>query len=162
MVDKLHAALGARRDPDLAIVARCDAMRTDGYDEGVRRARLYADAGADVVMLFPNDDAEARRLPRDLPGIPLAYVNSAGNRLDRPLYPAQELQDLGYRMVLYPIATSIAAIGAVDRTLTQLATDGTLDIDPERLRAGRLLIEETIGLEAQYALEQATVEEALA
>jgi methylisocitrate lyase len=161
MLDKLAAALAARRDPDLAIVARCDAMRTDGYDEGVRRARLYAEAGADVVMLFPNDDDEARRLPSDVPGVPLAYVNSAGNRLGRPLYRPRELQDMGYRMVLYPIATSIAAVGAVDRMLARLADSGSLDLAAGELQAGRQLIEDTIGLDEQYALERATVEEAV-
>src|SRR6266542_2827176 len=59
MADKVRFACQARQDPDFVIIARTDSMRTDGYDEGVRRARLYAEAGADLVMLFPNAAEEA-------------------------------------------------------------------------------------------------------
>jgi hypothetical protein len=68
---------------------------------------------------------------------------------------------MGYRMVLYPIATSIAAVGAVDRMLARLADSGSLDLAAGELQAGRQLIEDTIGLDEQYALERATVEEAV-
>src|ERR1044072_6737396 len=52
---RIRAAVAARRDPDFLIVARTDAMRTDDYDEGIRRARAAVEDGADAVMLFPND-----------------------------------------------------------------------------------------------------------
>src|SRR5437764_1263212 len=85
MADKIRFACQARSDPDFVVIARTDTMRTDGYDEGVRRARLYAEAGADAVMLFPNTLEEARRAPRDC-GVPLNYVNSPGNRVGRPVF----------------------------------------------------------------------------
>jgi methylisocitrate lyase len=159
MLQKIDAALSARRDPELAIVVRTDAMRTDDYEEGVRRARRFADAGADLLMLFPNDDDEARRLPRDVPGVPLAYVNSAGNRLDRPMYGADELEGMGYRVAIYAIATSIVAAAAVDDVLGGLAAERGLGADGDELRRGRALIEEVLGLDGHYAVERATVEQ---
>ena len=63
MVDKVRFACQARQDPDFVIIARTDTMRTEGYEEGIRRARLYAEAGADMVMLFPNTAEEAARAP---------------------------------------------------------------------------------------------------
>jgi methylisocitrate lyase len=66
MVAKVRAAVAARRDPDFVIVARTDAMRTDGYAEGVRPANACAEAGAGLVMVFPNSVDEARRAPKDI------------------------------------------------------------------------------------------------
>lgn len=155
---KLHAALRARTDPDLAIVARSDAIATDGYEEGVRRGLLYAEAGADVLMLFPDDDEQTRRLPRDLAGIPLAYVNSAGNRLGRPLYSQAELHEMGYSIAIYPIGTSIVTATAIDRLLEELDVHGGWTLDEEEMRSGRKLIEDVIGMDERYEIESATVE----
>jgi 2-methylisocitrate lyase-like PEP mutase family enzyme len=158
MVRKIRAAVSARRDPDLAIVARTDAIATDGYDEAVRRAALYAEAGADLLMLFPSDDSEARQLPVDLPDIPLIYINSAGNRLGRPAYTADELEAIGYKIAIYAIGVSIAAAAAIEEFLNGLRAAGTFTGDPEKLIAGRLAIENVIGLDEYYAIELETVE----
>ena len=64
MVKKIHAAANARQDPDFAIVARTDAMRTHGYAEGVRRANEYVKAGADLIMLFPDNEEQTMAAPR--------------------------------------------------------------------------------------------------
>ena len=98
MATKIRFACQARRDPDFVIIARTDSMRTHGYEEGVRRANLYAEAGADLAMLFPNNDEEARRAPRDCK-VPLNYVNSSGNRVGRPVYNTRELEAMGYKIV---------------------------------------------------------------
>src|SRR3954470_24041244 len=111
MADKVRFACQARTDPDFVIVARTDTMRTDGYDEGIRRARLYAEAGADMVMLFPNTADEAARAPADCP-VPLVYVNSSGNRVGRPVYDTHELERLGYKMAYDAISVTIASFQA--------------------------------------------------
>src|SRR6202022_2162380 len=85
MCEKIQYAARARRDPDFVIAARTDAMRTHDYSEGIRRALLYVQAGADMVMIFPNTVKEALQAPRDVPA-PLIYVNSEGNRLNRPIF----------------------------------------------------------------------------
>src|SRR5713101_2190078 len=79
MCQKIRAAVRARRDPDFVIAARTDAMISDSFAEGVRRANMYVEAGADMVMLFPNTIEEARRAPVEARS-PLIFVNSEGNR----------------------------------------------------------------------------------
>jgi 2-methylisocitrate lyase-like PEP mutase family enzyme len=157
MVDKVRFACQARQDPDFVIVARTDTMRTDGYDEGIRRARLYAEAGADMVMLFPNTAEEAARAPRDCP-VPLIYVNSSGNRVGRPVYSTQELERFGYKMDYDAIGTIIASFQATSAMLRRLKETGLTGLDQAEAIAGRKGIEDTIGMDAHYAVEEQTVE----
>jgi methylisocitrate lyase len=157
MVDKVRFAVQARQDPDFVIVARTDTMRTEGYDEGIRRARLYAAAGADMVMLFPNSAEEAARAPGDCP-VPLIYVNSPGNRVGRPIYSTQELERLGYKMDYDATATIIASFQATSALLRRLKETGLTGLDPDAAIAGRKGIEDTIGMDAHYAVEEQTVE----
>ena len=157
MIDKVRFACQARRDPDFAIIARTDTMRTEGYEEGIRRARLYAEAGADLVMLFPNTAEEAARAPRECP-VPLVYVNSSGNRVGRPVYPAQELERLGYKINYDAISVTIASFQATSALLRSLKETGLTGLDPTEAIAARKGIEDTIGLEEHYAVEEQTVE----
>lgn len=66
MVDKIKAAVNARSDPDFVIVGRTDAMRTDDVHEGIRRGNLYAEAGCDMVEVFPNTLEEARLVAKEV------------------------------------------------------------------------------------------------
>src|SRR4051794_14401348 len=157
MVDKVRFACQARQAPDFAIIARTDTMRTEGYEEGIRRARLYAEAGADLVMLFPNTAEEAARAPGECP-VPLVYVNSSGNRVGRPVYPTQELDRLGYKICYDAISVTIASYRATSALLRTLKETGLTGLDPDDAVAGRKAIEDTIGLEEHYAVEEQTVE----
>lgn len=157
MVEKIKAALAARVDPEFLIMARTDAMHTDGYAEGVARANLYLEAGADMVMVFPDADAEARRAPRDIKG-PVAYTNSEGNRLRRPLYSAQEFGELGYKLSTYPTALLCPVTQAMKRVIESLRTRGVSGNDPEQMIAWRKEVEDLIGLEEYYRIESDTVE----
>ena len=157
MVDKIRFACQARQDPDFVIVARTDTMRTEGYDEGIRRARLYAEAGADLVMLFPNTAEEAAHAPGDCP-VPLIYVNSSGNRVGRPVYSTQELERFGYKMDYDAIGTIIASFQATSAMLRRLKETGLTSLEQAEAIAGRKGIEDTIGMEAHYAVEEQTVE----
>jgi 2-methylisocitrate lyase-like PEP mutase family enzyme len=158
MIAKIRAAVRARRDPDLVLVARTDAFRTDGYDEAIRRCFAYVEAGADVAYIFPNNEDEARRAPQDLKGIPLVFCNSEGDRRDRPIFSAPELQELGYKFAAFPLVTTNAAVAAVRDVVVQLRDNGFVKVDQEERIATRKFIEDTIGLEEAYALEEATVE----
>jgi len=157
MIDKVRFACQARQDPDFAIIARTDTMRTEGYEEGIRRARLYAEAGADLVMLFPNTAEEAARAPKECP-VPLVYVNSSGNRVGRPVYPVQELERLGYKINYDAISVTIASFQATSALLRTLKQTGATGFDPIEAIAARKAIEDTIGLEEHYAVEEQTVE----
>jgi methylisocitrate lyase len=157
MAQKVRFACQARRDPDFVIIARTDAMKTEGYEEGVRRANLYAEAGADMVMLFPNTDEEARRAPRDCK-VPLVYVNSSGNRVGRPVYNTNDLEAMGYKMDADAISVTIAAYRGVRGILEMLKRTGLTGLDQAESVATRKAIEDTIGLEEHYRVEEQTVE----
>jgi len=157
MVAKIKAALAARTDPDFLIMARTDAMHTDGFAEGVARANLYLEAGADMVMIFPDTEKEARQAPREIKG-PLAYTNSEGNRLRRPLFTVQEFEEIGYKLSTYPTALLCPVTQEMKRVITNLLTKGETGLDREQMIVWRKEVEDLIGLEEYYKIESATVE----
>jgi methylisocitrate lyase len=154
---KLKAALKARTDPDFAIIARTDAMRTDSFEEGVARANLFLEAGADMVMVFPNNLEEARRAPREIKG-PVCYVNSEGNMLPRPTFTVKEFQDLGYKLITYPSAPICAVTQELKRVFTNIKTKGSSGFVREDMIRWRKETEDLIGLEEYYKIEEETVE----
>lgn len=157
MVGKIKAALAARSDPNFLIMARTDAMRTHGYGEGIERANCFLEAGAEMVMIFPNTPEEARQAPRDVKGL-LAYTNSEGNRLRRPLFSVQEFQELGYKLSTYPTALLCPVTQTIKSVVTNLLTKGVSGQDPEQMIVWRKEVEDLIGLEEYYRIESATVE----
>ena len=157
MCEKVRYAVRARRDPDFVIVARTDAMRTDGFAEGVRRANLYAEAGAAMIMIFPNNAEETRQAPKEIRA-PLIYVNSEGNRLSRPLLPINQLEDYGYKMVNDAISAITVMYKNVKELFTRLKQTGSTGLDQEAARKIRKEIEDTMGLDDYYRIEEQTVE----
>jgi methylisocitrate lyase len=157
MVAKIKAALAARTDPDFVIMARTDAMHTDGFAEGVARANLYLEAGAEMVMIFPDTEKEARQAPREIKG-PLAYTNSEGNRLRRPLFSVQEFEEIGYKLSTYPTALLCPVTQELKRVITNLRTQGVTGHDNEKMIVWRKEVEDLIGLEEYYRIESETVE----
>jgi 2-methylisocitrate lyase-like PEP mutase family enzyme len=158
MVAKLKAAQAARRDPDLLITARTDAMRTHGFAEGVKRANLYLEAGADMAHIFPNNIEEARQAPKEIAG-PVSTLNSVGNLLDRPLLTNRELEEMGYKMVNQGIWATIVAAKAVKEMAEKIYTLQRPVMDAEEMRTMRRYIEDTIGLNRMYEIEKETVED---
>lgn len=119
MVAKVRAAVDARRDPDLVLIARTDARAVEGLDRAIERARAYADAGADLLFVEAvRDEAEAELVSKELAGHRLLYNWAEGGR--SPLLSYDRLTELGYAMVLAPISTLLSATGAIRRTLDQL------------------------------------------
>jgi 2-methylisocitrate lyase-like PEP mutase family enzyme len=157
MCEKIRYATRARRNPEFVIAARTDAMRTDGFAEGIRRANLYVEAGADMVMIFPNTVEEALQAPKEV-GAPLIYVNSEGNRLGRPILPIQQLEDAGYKMVNDAISAITVAFQSVKELFTRLKDTGKTGLDQEAFRKVRKEIEDAMGLDEYYRIEEETVE----
>lgn len=157
MCEKIRYAAKSRRDAAFVIAARTDAMRTDGFAEGIRRANLYAEAGADMIMIFPNNIDEARQAPREV-RTPLIYVNSEGNRLGRPILGVRELEDMGYKMVNDAISAITVMYKSVKELFMRLKETGHTGMDQEVFRTVRKEIENTIGLEEYYLIEEKTVE----
>lgn len=157
MCEKIQYAVKARRDPDFVIAARTDAMRTHDYAEGIRRANLYVEAGADMVMVFPNTADEARRAPGEVKA-PLIYVNSEGNRLGRPILSIQDLETAGYKMVNDAISAISVIYVSVYELFSRMKQTGRSGLDPAAAIKTRKDIEDTIGLDEFYRIEEETVE----
>ena len=157
MCDKIRYAVRARRDPDFVIAARTDAMISEGFADGIRRANMYADAGADMVMLFPNSVEEARRAPVEARA-PLIFVNSEGNRFGRPILSIKELETMGYKMANDAISAIMVAFKSVKDVFSRLHETGRTGMDQSVFVKVRKEVEDTIGLEEFYRIEEKTVE----
>ena len=95
--DKIKLACVQRdeTDKDFVIIARSDACREQGYNEAVKRMRVAADVGADMGLIFPRNHKETVNAPKQCK-LPMVYVQSRGNRDNRPLYSNTQLEDMGY------------------------------------------------------------------
>jgi 2,3-dimethylmalate lyase len=112
MARKIEAAVAARHGDDLTIIARTDAVATDGYDEALRRARMYADAGADVLFVeAPGDREQIERIPADLAGHRLLFNWVEGGKT--PEVSLDRLAEIGYDLVILPISGLLAATAAM-------------------------------------------------
>jgi len=115
---KIRAAVEARRDPDLLIIARTDAISASGLDEALRRGEAAARAGADVLFVeAPRNEAQVEKIARAF-DTPLLYNYAPGGR--SPLLPIPALRALGYALVLLPIDTLLVATKAMAEFLGEL------------------------------------------
>jgi 2-methylisocitrate lyase-like PEP mutase family enzyme len=122
---KLRAALDARTDPDLVVIARTDARGPLGLDAAIDRANTYAEAGADVIFLeAPQGTAEIERIAKEV-SAPL-LINLVIGGLT-PLESGKRLQDLGYTIAIHPSLPLGAATFAMLTDLAELAGK-----DPQR------------------------------
>lgn len=113
---KIEAAVAARRDPDFVIVARTDARAVEGLSAAIDRAASYAEAGADVLFVeAPETEAEIESVAKALAGVPLLLNMAEGGRT--PRLPLGRLEELGFRIVLFPIGTMLAATRAMKALL---------------------------------------------
>jgi methylisocitrate lyase len=123
MVDRVRAAVGARRDPDFVLVARTDAYAVEGLEAALARARAYADAGADVIFAEALSSLdEYRRFAEALPVPVLANLTEFGVT---PLFRLAELREAGVGVALYPLSASRAAARATERVYRAIRREGT-------------------------------------
>ena len=124
MVEKLRAAVAARRDPDFVLIARTDARAVEGLDAALERARAYRDAGADVLFVeAPETEAEVVEVAAAFPDTPLLF-----NWVERgrtPMLPLARIAELGFAIVIFPVATLFSATTGMQRYLSELRTSGT-------------------------------------
>ncbi len=127
-VGKIKAAVDARRDPDLMIMARTDACATLGFEAAVERALRFAEAGADLLFVEAvTTPDQIRALPGRLP-VPQLMNMVIGGRT--PITDAQELESLGYGVVLYANAALQGAVAGMQKALGVLKTQRRIDEDP--------------------------------
>ena len=127
-VGKIKAAVDARRDPDLMIMARTDACATLGFEAAVERALRCAEAGADLLFVEAvTTPDQIRALPGRLPVPQLMNMVIGGQT---PITDADELQALGYGIVLYANAALQGAVAGMQKALGVLKSQRRLDEDP--------------------------------
>jgi methylisocitrate lyase len=139
MVEKLKAAIAARRDPSFVIVARTDARAVEGFDSAVERARAYHAAGAD--MIFPEALETAEEFQRFAHALPAPLIANMTEFGRGPLLDFDELADMGYKAVLYPLTAFRSAMKSARETLEVLKAEGTQSRRLESMLTRRELYE---------------------
>ena len=144
MAQKIGAAVEARRDPDFLIVVRTDARAVEGLDGAVKRARAYADAGADAVFPEALESAEefkafAQALKKEGVTVPLvANMTEFGKT---PYLTVKEFEALGYRLVLFPVTALRVAARAIEALLEELKSLGTQQRSLDKMQTRQRLYE---------------------
>jgi 2-methylisocitrate lyase-like PEP mutase family enzyme len=131
MVQKIRAAVDARRDPSLQIIARTDARAIEGLDRALERANAYIEAGADVTFVeAPTSLEELARIAKELPVPQVANIVFGGKT---PEPGRDKLAEFGFSIVLYANAALQAALKASYDVLGALKTEGSLKSVADRL-----------------------------
>ena len=124
MIGKIRAARRARRSDDFLIIGRTDSRSVLGISEALRRASLYAEAGADVVFVeAPRDRDELAQVAKALPGVPLVANMVEGGKT--PMVAASDLEALGYSLVLFPNSLTRAFARAGRDVMRELRAAGS-------------------------------------
>jgi methylisocitrate lyase len=153
MAAKVAAAVKARRD--MVIVARTDAAASEGIDGAVARAKLYLEAGADVIFPEALTSAEMfKSFAERMPSVPLLANMTEFGRT--PFFTASEFEEMGYRMVIWPVSSLRVANKAQEKLYEALARDGsTQSVLPQMQTRAELY--DLIGLHDYEALDKSIV-----
>jgi methylisocitrate lyase len=139
MVEKLEAAVAARRDPSFVIIARTDAVAVEGYEPAVERARAYEAAGADVIFPEALTSREMFESFRKTVSVPLvANMTEFGKS---PWITDADFVALGYRLVLHPVTTFRLAAKQIEDALREMRATGN---QQSLVEAGKLMPREEI------------------
>ncbi len=148
---KIRAAVEARTDPELLIIARTDAISAVDVDEALRRGEAAARAGADVLFIeAPRDEAQVERVARAF-DTPLLYNYAPGGR--SPLLPFPRLRALGFAIILLPVDTLFVGVQAIRQFLAEVtARDDVLSLKDRYIPFRDF--NELIGVNAQLGLAE--------
>lgn len=123
MTEKIAAAVEARRDPNFLIIARTDVRAIEGIDASIERAKMYLDAGADVI--FP-EALESRKefavFSKEIDAPLMANMTEFGKT---PFITASQFESMGYNMVIFPLTAFRTMLKSVKNTLEKLKAEGT-------------------------------------
>jgi 2-methylisocitrate lyase-like PEP mutase family enzyme len=123
MADKIRVAVESRSDPNFLIIARTDARTTHGLDEALRRAEIYARAGADLLFVeSPESIEEMERIGKAF-DLPLVANMVEGGRT--PVLSREDLQAIGYRLAIFPAAAFLAAGAAFESVYKGIQATGS-------------------------------------
>jgi 2,3-dimethylmalate lyase len=152
MEAKIRAAVAARRSDDFVIIARTDARAVEGMRSAIDRARRYRDAGADVLFVEAAEtEDEVAEVAAELRGTPLLFNWAEGGKT--PPLDHASLAALGFRIVIFPIATLLGTTRWMRQALAEIRAVGTpLPIMDQLPRFGEFL--DFIGLPEIHELER--------
>lgn len=137
MVGRIKAAVDARVDADLVIVARTDARTDQGMAAALERAARYAEAGADIIFVeSPENEAELAEVARTVRAPVLANMVEGGRT---PILPASRLTELGFSLAIYPNALTRCFAHAGLQMLAELSASGTTAGFADRMLSHRQL-----------------------
>lgn len=123
-LEKIKAAVKAKGNSELVIIARTDARATLGLDEAILRGKAYFQAGADIVFVeAPQSLEDLEKISAALPNIPLFANMIEGGKT--PVLPAEKLAELGFKIVVYPLSGLFAATKAMMTCFQHLKQNGT-------------------------------------
>ena len=133
MVGKIKAAVDARNNPDTMIIARTDAIAVEGFDRALERANDYYEAGADILFIeAPENITQMQTINKIFNNkVPLLANMVEGGTT--PIASAQDLQAMGYSLVIFPGAMVRAYTFMAQEFLTSLKTNGNTDNYRERM-----------------------------
>ncbi len=121
---KIRAAVDARSDADILIMARTDARAVHGFDEALARCKDFAAEGADIIFLeAPESVDEMRRFCSAIAKPCMANMVPGGKT---PILPLQELQNIGYKLAVYPVMLLSSSIAAMQAALAALRPESNL------------------------------------
>jgi 2-methylisocitrate lyase-like PEP mutase family enzyme len=124
MVKKIEVAVNSRADPNFQIIARTDARTTLGLDEALRRGEAYAKAGADILFIeSPESVDEMQTICQTFRGIPL--VANMVEKGRTPVLSKEELENLGYKIAIFPVTALLASVHAMTKVYEQFKTTGS-------------------------------------
>ena len=124
MVAKIKAAVDTRRDRDLLIIARTDAIAPEGFEEAIARAAAYHEAGADVTFVeAPTSMEQIADIPRLLPWPQLLNIVIGGRT---PELPNEKVKELGYAGVIYANVALQSALLGMQAALGELRRNGSM------------------------------------
>ena len=150
MCKKLEAAIEARTDPDLVIIARTDARATHGLDDAIRRGKEFARVGADMIFVeAPRDRDELKRVADSIDRPLVANMVKGGKT---PLLSAAELEALGYKLAIFASDVQRAAIYGMREVLKVMKRDGTPEPYAQTIEFPER--DAIIGMEQVQALEE--------
>src|SRR5919202_1473455 len=124
MVEKVHAAIEARHSEDFVVIARTDARAVEGIDGALERARLYREAGADALFVeAPQSEEEIAAVAEAFPEVPLLFNWVESGKT--PPVPLERLKELGFRLIIFPVSTLLAATRSIREILAQIRAEGS-------------------------------------
>ena len=125
MQAKVEAAVTARKDDNMIVIARTDALAIEGADSALQRAKAYREAGADIIFIeAPESREEIERIPQEIPDVPLLMNVVQGGK--SPELSAADLYGMGYKVILHANLLMRAMVGAGQVALESLRRTGTM------------------------------------